>query len=137
MMPFREAIELAAQGVEALAVLVMVSFIIYGTLRWVFHSGKRIGGAYEGYRVLLGRALLIGLELLVAADIIRTVALDSTPISLALLGGLVLVRTFLGWTLSVEVEGRWPWQGAKESPHGGKGVTIRAPASDEGEGDRG
>lgn len=114
MMRLSEWIELAAQGVETLAVVIMVSFIIYGTVRWVFNSAEKSEGSYEKYRVVLGKTLLIGLELLVAADIIRTVALDSTPINLALLGGLVLVRTFLGWTVTVEVEGRWPWQRAGE-----------------------
>ena len=110
MLQVRGWIELAAQGVEALAVIIVVSFIILGTSRWLFHSGKKVEGAYERYRSVLGKALLVGLELLVAADIIRTVALDSSPTSLAMLGGLVLVRTFLGWTLTIEVEGRWPWQ---------------------------
>jgi uncharacterized membrane protein len=70
---------------------------------------------YNRYRVILGRGLLIGLELLVAADIIRTVALELTLMNLTTLGVLVLVRTFLGWTLSVEVEGHWPWQGERET----------------------
>jgi len=114
MVRFREWIELAARGIEIMAVGIMVSFIIFGTLRWFFHSSTRVVAAYEVYRVILGKALLIGLELLVAADIIRTVALNMTPLSLALLGGIVVVRTFLGWTISVEVKGHWPWQGAKE-----------------------
>jgi uncharacterized membrane protein len=62
---------------------------------------------------MLGKAMLVGLELLVAADIIRTVALDSTLANIATLGALVVVRTFLGWTLTLEVEGRWPWQRGK------------------------
>jgi len=103
-------IELAAQGIEVLAVAIMVSFIIIGTARWIFHSARMIEGTYERYRVILGKTLLVGLELLVAADIIRTVALDLTLINIELLAGLVLVRTFLGWTLTVEVEGHWPWQ---------------------------
>ena len=118
MIQVREWIELAAQGIETLAVGIMVCFIIVGTTRWLFHSGKKIEGAYERYRVVLGKTLLVGLELLVAADIIRTVALDLTLRNIALLGGLVLVRTFLGWTLTVEVEGHWPWQKAKESGPG-------------------
>ncbi len=81
----------------------------------VIHSAKMIEGTYERYRVVLGKTLLVGLELLVAADIIRTVALDLTLINIGLLAGLVLVRTFLGWTLTVEVEGHWPWQKTKES----------------------
>ncbi len=111
----RAWIDLASQGIEILAVGIMVSFIIVGTSRWVFHSAKMIEGTYERYRVILGKTLLVGLELLVAADIIRTVALDLTLINIELLAGLVLVRTFLGWTLTVEVEGHWPWQKMKES----------------------
>ncbi len=118
MLQVREWIEFAAQGIEALAVAVMVFFIIIGTTRWIFHSLKKIEGGYERYRVVLGKTLLVGLELMVAADIIRTVALDLTLSSITLLGGIVIVRTFLGWTLSMEVEGRWPWQKKKESSSG-------------------
>jgi uncharacterized membrane protein len=61
----------------------------------------------------LGRSLLLGLEFLVAADVVRTVALEPTLSNVAVLGPLVLVRTFLSWTLTVEIEGRWPWQAQK------------------------
>lgn len=115
MVPIRELIEFTAQGIETLAVAIMVSYIIIGTTRWVVHSAKTLEGSYELYRVVLGKSLLVGLELLVAADIIRTVALDATPESLGMLGGLVVVRTFLGWSIVVEIEGRWPWQKEKES----------------------
>jgi uncharacterized membrane protein len=101
---------LTAQGIEILAVTLMVTFIAVGTARWLFHSRRKIAAAYAGYRVTLGRSLLVGLELLVAADIIRTVALDITLPKIAELGALVVVRTFLGWALTVEIEGRWPWQ---------------------------
>lgn len=114
MVLLSEWIEIAAVGIEILAVLIMISFIIYGTIRGIFQYTRNDKGTYENYRVVLGRALLIGLELLVASDIIRTVALDATLMSLALLGGLVLVRTFLGWSLTVEVEGHWPWQKEKD-----------------------
>jgi uncharacterized membrane protein len=125
MLQLREWIELAAHGVEVLAVAIMVSFIIYGTVRWLFHSVNKISGSYERYRVMLGKTLLIGLELLVAADIIRTIAIDMTPINLALLGGLVVVRTFLGWAVTVEIEGHWPWQKTKKSrPSAGEEVTL-------------
>ena len=110
MVEVREWIEFAALGIEVLATVVMVSFIAIGTFHWLHHSVKQIESAYPRYRVVLGKSILVGLELLVAADIIRTVALDVTPKNLAMLGGLVLVRTFLGWTLTVEVEGHWPWQ---------------------------
>ena len=53
--------------------------------------------------------MLLGLEVLVAADIVKTIAIELTFTSLGLLAGLVLVRTFLSWTLVLEIEGRWPW----------------------------
>jgi uncharacterized membrane protein len=62
----------------------------------------------------LGRSLLLGLEILVAADVVRTVALEATLESVAVLGLLVLIRTFLSWALVVEIEGRWPWQARSE-----------------------
>lgn len=114
-----EWFNLAAQSIEALAVLIMVAFIIVGTVRWLLHSRKGIEEAYGHYRAVLGKALLVGLELLVAADIIRTVALETTLTNLAILGLLVVVRTALGWTLTVEVEGHWPWHAGKRSARGG------------------
>jgi uncharacterized membrane protein len=115
MIHVHEWIELAAQGVEVLAVAIMVCFIFVGTVGWLLHSVKGIEWAYERYRVVLGKTLLVGLELLVAADIINTVAFALTLTNLAMLAGLVVVRTALGWTLTVEVEGRWPWQQTNES----------------------
>ena len=111
----RQWIELIARSVEVLAVTIMVVFIVIGTARFLFHSLNKIEGAYERYRIVLGKTLLLGLELLVAADIIQTVTLDLTQTNLVLLGGLVAVRTVLGWTLTVEVEGHWPWQETSES----------------------
>ncbi len=66
--------------------------------------------AYRVYRVALGRAILLGLEFLVAGDIIRTVAISPTFQSVAVLGLIVLVRTFLSFSLEVELLGHWPWQ---------------------------
>lgn len=103
-------IEVAAQATEGLAVTIMVCFIVFGTTRWLWHSARGKAGTYANYRLVLGKSLLVGLELLVAADIIRTIALESTLMSLSLLAGLVVIRTFLGWTVTLEVEGRWPWQ---------------------------
>jgi uncharacterized membrane protein len=70
----------------------------------------------ESYRVLrrdLGRALLLGLEFLVVADIINSVTIETTLASIAALGLLVLVRTFLSWSLEVEIIGMWPWRRAE------------------------
>ena len=100
--------------IEVLAVVIMIVFILIGTVKWLL-SGTHIEEGYRRYRSILGKSLLVGLELLVAADIIGTVTLSPTLIDIAALGALVLVRTFLGWTVTLEVEGRWPWQAARET----------------------
>ena len=84
---------------------ILVAGIAWSTYRYV---GWRTAQHYDQYRI--GRSLLLGLEVLVAADIVKTVAIDLTFASLGLLAGLVLVRTFLSWTLVLEIEGRWPWR---------------------------
>jgi uncharacterized membrane protein len=71
---------------------------------------KKNAAAYELIRATFGRAVLLGLEILVAADIIRTVTMAPTLSNLAALGLLVAIRTFLSWSLEVEIDGRWPWQ---------------------------
>jgi uncharacterized membrane protein len=101
-----EWIEFAALAIEVLAVAIIVVFRVV--------IGSRIQHQYRRLKVRLGRALLLGLEILVAADIVRTVALEATLQSVAVLGLLVLIRTFLSWALVVEIEGRWPWQPARE-----------------------
>jgi len=106
----REVIELLAEGIEALAVLVIVGGIVYGIIRYFLHTRLKVEGAYKRFKDRIGNSLLLGLTFLVAADIIRTVALNPTMQSVAMLGLLVLVRTFLSWALIVEIEGRWPWQ---------------------------
>jgi len=106
----RTWIEVAAAGIEALAVAIMVGFIAFATVRWLIHASRIGEGAYERYRVAVGKSLLVGLELLIAADIIRTVALKASVMNVVILSALVLIRTFLGWTLTLDVESRWPWQ---------------------------
>ena len=69
---------------------------------------------YQRYRQDLGRAILLGLEVLVAADIVRTVAFTPTTDSVIVLAMIVAIRTFLSWSLALELEGRWPWQRAAE-----------------------
>ena len=69
--------------------------------------------AVANFRSSLGRAILLGLEFLVAADIINTVAVTPTLLSVAVLAGIVIIRTFLSFSLEVEIEGRWPWQRRK------------------------
>ncbi len=103
----------AALVIEVLAVTIIVIAIFGGLFQYLKHmfiSHKVLDERFNAYRKTLGRALLLGLEILVAADIIKTVALDTTVESVMILGVLVLIRIFLGWSLIVELEGRWPWQ---------------------------
>jgi uncharacterized membrane protein len=111
-----EWIDIAAQVIELLAVVIIVAAIFYATIRYLLHAALRPeeGNHYQDLKTRLGRALLLGLEILVAADIVRTVALEATLQSVLVLGLLVLIRTFLSWALVVEIEGRWPWQPAEQ-----------------------
>ena len=106
-------IEAAALATEVLAIVIIVLGIVGSTIRYVylrFGSKTNEDVRYENYRHSLGRSLLLGLEILVAADVVRTVALEATVESVVVLGLLVLIRTFLSWSLTVEIEGHWPWQ---------------------------
>lgn len=93
--------------IEVGGVLVITGGIVWATYDWLKHRRQE---PYQRYRQRVGRSLLLGLELLVAADIVRTVTLQLRLESLASLGLLVVIRTFLSWALEVEIEGRWPWQ---------------------------
>ena len=128
----QKLIELAAFGIEVLAVAVIVAAVIVvvvsrGTMRYLFRPGTQ--GAYESYKLRLGKALLLGLEFLVAADVVRTVTLRPTLNNVAVLGLLVFIRTFLSWSLVVEIEGRWPWQAQAETHSSGASEQVgdRAP----------
>lgn len=106
-------IERAAVGIELLAVaqivlMIAVSTIAYVVDRYVRGLDKR--KVFSVYRSRLGQGLLLGLEILVAADVVRTVALAPTLENVLILGLLVVIRTFLSWSLVVELEGHWPWQ---------------------------
>jgi uncharacterized membrane protein len=101
-------IRLVGSGIEIFGVLIIVTGIAWSTY---LHLRRPIPGEdVEVYKIRIGRSLLLGLEVLVAADIVKTIAHELTFISLGLLAGLVLVRTFLSWTLVLEIEGRWPCQ---------------------------
>ena len=109
----RVVIEWAALIIEILGAVVIVSGVLRvvftrGTVRFLYQLNKP--NDYESYKHEMGRSLLLGLEFLVAGDVVRTVALEPTLNNVAVLGLLVLVRTFLAWSLTVEIEHRWPWQ---------------------------
>ncbi len=109
-MTFQEWVELAGQIIDGAGVVTVVLGVVVasGIAIWRVVRGQR--PVYRSYRQSLGRSILLGLELLVAADIIRTVAVSPTLLSVATLGGIVLIRTFLSFSLQAEISGRWPWQ---------------------------
>jgi uncharacterized membrane protein len=102
------AIRIIGSGIEIFGVLVIVTGIAWSTYLYLRRGTS--GEDVDAYKIRIGRSLLLGLEILVAADIVKTIAHELTAMSLGLLAGLVLVRTFLSWTLVLEIEGRWPWQ---------------------------
>ncbi len=105
-------IEWAIIGVETLAVIIIVVAIVTATSHYINRRFFRheAGGLYQQYRRGVANAILVGLEILIAADVIRTVALDRTTESIIVLGLLVLLRVILSWSLLVEIDHRWPWQ---------------------------
>lgn len=114
-MDFRAFIDLLVTSFELAGVLALVVGVLWTVAvfaRTYFGEVAARSQAYRQLRQGIGRAILLGLELLVAADIIRTVAVDPSFQSVGVLGLIVVVRTFLSWSLEVEVNGRWPWQAA-------------------------
>jgi uncharacterized membrane protein len=105
-------LQATAHAIEVVGIAVIVLGASAATLYffWQLLRGGRPASTYHAYRANLGRGILLGLEFLVAADIIGTVAVDPTLQSLAVLAGIILIRTFLSFSLEVEIEGHWPWQ---------------------------
>jgi uncharacterized membrane protein len=104
-------IELMGEWGDALGVAVIVIGVVWGLIRFPLDLARQgTDYAYKMVRNQITRTLLLGLEVLVAADIIRTVAVSPTLLSVAVLAAIVAIRTFLSWSLILEMEGRWPWQ---------------------------
>lgn len=106
-----EAIDVAGVVVIGLGVANATVVCAYRYLR-----GGKPADLYPGYRYSIGRAILLGLELLVGGDIIRTVAVSPTFESVGVLALIVAVRTFLSLSLEVEIEGHWPWRSGRQRP---------------------
>jgi uncharacterized membrane protein len=111
-----ELIGTAALAIELLGGFIIVAAIVASTVRYLSRLVRRQArlGRYREYKNSLARSLLLGLEILVAADVVRTIALEATLQSVLVLGTLVLIRTFLSWSLVVEIEGHWPWNQGPE-----------------------
>ncbi|MGO4604594.1 DUF1622 domain-containing protein [Terrabacter sp. 2YAF2] len=115
-MDFSEAVELAGKGMDTAGVVVLVIGAVVAAVRAAQSARGQQPGTYRQFRQQLGRTILLGLELLVAADIIRTVAVTPTLSSVLVLALIVLIRTFLSFSLELEITGRWPWQKAPTDP---------------------
>ena len=115
------AIDAAGLAISVLGVLIIAAGMVVATWRLVRRQRGADSQAYVLYRREVGQAILLGLEFLVAADIIETVALAPTVDQIIVLAGIVFIRTFLSLALQVEIEGRWPWQSRKD---GGKADAL-------------
>lgn len=113
-MTFQEAMDRVAQVFEAIGALVLLgglAFSVVSALRaWRRQRDGR--GTYQVLRRTFGSSILLGLEILVAADLLRTVAVAPSLQNVAILGGIVLIRTFLSFSLEIEIEGVAPWRRA-------------------------
>lgn len=109
---FISALRVTTRLIEIGGIAIIVIGLLAGTLAYLREMVPRGTGirAYSDYRSRVGRAILLGLEFLVAADIINTVAIEPSLESLGILAGIVLIRTFLSFSLEVEIDGKWPWQ---------------------------
>jgi uncharacterized membrane protein len=107
---FHSVVESIAVGIEFLAVVLIAIVFVYALIGSVLHIGKRDITVYRRYKIMIAKVLQTGLEFLVAADIIRTVIVKPNLEEVLVLALLVIIRTFLSWTLTLEAEGRWPWQ---------------------------
>ncbi len=111
-MPFNDAVETIGRVVESVGIGVIVIGATIATVRFLLRIVSRAPGppAYRTYRRNVGQSILLGLEFLVAGDIIRTVVIEPTFRTVGILAIIIAIRTFLSLELELEIEGRWPWQ---------------------------
>jgi len=109
---FRQLMEIIGTAVDGVGVFIVAAGALVATARLFVHRAHNTGNYYSSYRQDIGRAILLGLEFLIAGDIIRTVVVAPTIQNVLVLGLIVLIRTFLSLSLQLEIEGRLPWQRA-------------------------
>lgn len=106
-----EIIRSVSDVMDALGVAVVSIGVLWGLFSFARGLITQTADiAYKNFRIQIVRSLILGLEVLVAGDVIRTVAISPTLTSVAVLGAIVLIRCFLSWSLTLEIDGRWPWQ---------------------------
>ena len=120
-MGYIELISIAGYGIETIGVLVIIAGTVMCSFRFLSKYRKEPEGiAYTELRRQLGRSIILGLEFLIAGDIIRTVIVADTLANVTILGLIILIRTFLSFTLHLEVEGHWPWERLKRAEKKGE-----------------
>jgi uncharacterized membrane protein len=107
---FSDAVELVGKAIDTAGVVVLAVGAVVAAVRAAQNARSHQPDTYVRFRRQLGRSILLGLELLVAADIIRTVAVTPSLGSVLVLALIVVIRTFLSFSLELEITGRWPWQ---------------------------
>lgn len=107
---FRQVMTLTGLVLDGAGVFIVALGSFLAVARFLFRRGLDFNQSYRQLRDNVGRAILLGLEFLIAGDIIRSVVVDPTVLNIVTLGLIVVIRTFLSMTLQLEVEGRWPWQ---------------------------
>lgn len=113
-------LEVAGSAITLFAVAVIVVGFALAAGRYVRRWGAVSRDQnFQGFKVNLGHALTLGLSILVLGDVIETMTVDSTFRSLAVLAFLLVLRTILSWTLTLEIDGHWPWQAPAEEPENG------------------
>ena len=107
---FRVLMEIVGTAVDGVGVFIVAAGALVATARLLVRRRHNTGNYYSSYRQDIGRAILLGLEFLIAGDIIRTVVVAPTIQNVLVLGLIVLIRTFLSMSLQLEIEGRLPWR---------------------------
>jgi uncharacterized membrane protein len=110
MESFRWLMEIVGTAVDGVGVFIVAAGALVATTRLLVRRAHNMGNYYSSYRQDIGRAILLGLEFLIAGDIIRTVVVAPTIQNVVVLGLIVLIRTFLSLSLQLEIEGRLPWR---------------------------
>lgn len=125
---FRQLMEVVGTAVDGVGVFIVAAGALVATARLLVRRRHNTGNYYSSYRQDIGRAILLGLEFLIAGDIIRTVVVAPTIQNVLVLGLIVLIRTFLSLSLQLEIEGRLPWQ-REGMPQIDKAVSTSATAT--------
>jgi uncharacterized membrane protein len=108
-------LEQAGLAISSFAVAIIVVGFILASVRYASrYRTEDLEANFQKFRIELGRALILGLEILVLGDVIETITVEPTLQSFLFLGFLVVIRTVVSWTLSLDVEGHWPWQSQPE-----------------------